>query len=405
MQKSFYETKVGIFPKKTLILFLLIILSLLKGIYIHIPFCKRLCAYCDFYSTMSLHDKGDMLQALMSEMEAMRRFFPSSADESATLYFGGGTPSLYAPGELQLLIEKAREVFAVESFAELTLEANPDDLSPEYLEALLALGINRLSIGIQSFDDAHLQWMKRRHTAAQAVESVKQAKQAGFRNITIDLIYGFPSLTAAAWLYALEQALALDVQHISAYHLTIEPHTVFGKQAEKGLLQPIDDDESERQFLLLHHTLTQAGYGHYEVSNFALPGYEAQHNSAYWRQQPYVGIGPSAHSFDGVQRRWNKANNKQYIAAMAQGLPFSEGESLTAAMRYNEYILTGLRTARGISPEYIRQQFGAYYYNYFQQHSVPCLQSGRLIQSGDKVRIPPEYFFISDAIIESFFVV
>jgi oxygen-independent coproporphyrinogen-3 oxidase len=347
---------------------------------------------------MSLRDKSDMLQALLREMEAMRHFFPASAGAQATLYFGGGTPSLYAAGELALLIEKARDVFAVDNFTELTLEANPDDLTAAYLDALLAIGVNRLSIGIQSFDDAHLQWMQRRHTAAQAAGSVRLAKQAGFRNITIDLIYGFPALTADAWQRTLERALALDVPHISAYHLTIEPRTVFGKQAERGLLQPIDDGESERQFLTLHHALTQAGYSHYEISNFALPGREAQHNSAYWRQQPYVGIGPSAHSFDGVQRRWNGANNRQYIEAMAHGEPFFESETLTADMRYNEYILTGLRTARGVVPDDIRQQFGAYYYHYFQQHAAAFLQSGRLIRAGSSVRIPPLHFLTADAV-------
>ncbi|MDR3184044.1 MAG: radical SAM family heme chaperone HemW [Prevotellaceae bacterium] len=377
----------------------------MKGIYIHIPFCKQLCAYCDFYSSISLKEKDAMLHALLHEMALRRDYFPASSQGPVTLYFGGGTPSLLAPAELKLLLQTAQTVFNVEELSEVTLEANPDDLSPAYLEALLSLGINRLSIGIQSFSITHLQWMNRRHTAAQAINSVKQAREAGFANLTIDLIYGFPSLRMEEWKQTLMQALTLDVPHISAYHLTIEPHTLFGKQAEKGLLQPLDDEESERQFLLLHHTLTQAGYVHYEVSNFARPGYEAQHNSAYWQQQPYIGIGPSAHSFNGVSRQWNKANNRQYTAALAQGLPFFESETLTPTMRYNEYILTGLRTATGVSPASIREHFGEQYAGYFSRHIEPYLQTGKLKRKDEKIYIPPQHFFVSDAIIESLFLV
>jgi oxygen-independent coproporphyrinogen-3 oxidase len=341
-----------------------------------------------------------MLQALLHEMELRRDYFSTSEKGPATLYFGGGTPSLLTPAELKLLLQQAQTVFDVDAFSEVTLEANPDDLSPAYLEALLATGINRLSIGIQSFNSTHLQWMRRRHTAAQAVESVVQAKKAGFANITIDLMYGLPALRTEEWKDTLMQALALDVPHISAYHLTIEPRTLLGKQAEKGLLQPLDEEESERQFLALHHTLTQAGYGHYEVSNFARPGYEALHNSAYWQQQPYIGIGPSAHSFNGTGRQWNKANNKQYVAAVAQGLPFSDGETLTPAMRYNEYILTGLRTAKGVDAAYIRRHFGSPYIDYFSRQIKPYLQTGKLKQQEERIYIPPQHFFVSDAIIE-----
>jgi oxygen-independent coproporphyrinogen-3 oxidase len=197
--------------------------------------------------------------------------------------------------------------------------------------------------------------------------------------------------------------LALDVPHISAYHLTIEPHTLLGKQAAKGLLQPLDEEESERQFLALHHTLTQAGYAHYEVSNFARPGYEAVHNSAYWQQQPYIGIGPSAHSFNGTGRQWNKANNKQYVAAITQGLPFSDGEILTPAMQYNEYVLTGLRTAKGVDAAYIRRHFGNQYADYFSRQIKPYRQTGKLKQQEERICIPPQHFFVSDAIIENLF--
>jgi oxygen-independent coproporphyrinogen-3 oxidase len=378
----------------------------LRGIYIHIPFCKRLCAYCDFYSSISPEGKSELLQALLHEMELRRHYFPASAQDPdpATLYFGGGTPSVLAPQEIALLLQKAQAVFGAGGFAETTLEANPDDLSPSYLEALRAIGINRLSIGVQSFNAAHLQWMRRRHTATQAAESVKRARAAGFANLTIDLMYGFPALRTEEWARTLGQALALDVPHISAYHLTIEPRTLLGRQAEKGLLQPLDEEEGERQFLLLHHTLTQAGYVHYEVSNFARPGYEALHNSAYWQQQPYIGIGPSAHSFDGASRQWNVANNRQYVTALAQGRPAFERETLTLTMRYNEYILTGLRTAGGVNPDYIRQQFGDNCAGYFAQQAKPYLQTGKLVQQPDgRTCIPPPHFFVSDGIIGSLF--
>jgi oxygen-independent coproporphyrinogen-3 oxidase len=352
-----------------------------------------------------MEGRREMLHALLHEMELRCNYFPPSAQGPVTLYFGGGTPSLLASSELKLLLQKAQTVFDVKEFSEVTLEANPDDLSPPYLEALLALGINRLSIGIQSFNNTHLQWMRRRHTAIQAVESVKHAKEAGFTNLTIDLMYGFPSLRREEWEHTLMQALELGVPHISAYHLTIEPRTLLGKQAEKGLLQPLDEEESEQQFLLLHHTLTQAGYVHYEVSNFARPGYEARHNSAYWQQQPYIGIGPSAHSFNGVSRQWNKANNKQYVSALAQGLPFFDSETLTPTMRYNEYILTGLRTANGVSATHIRQHFGEQYAGYFFQQIKPYLQTGKLIQRDERICVPPQHFLVSDAIIESLFLV
>ncbi len=236
-----------------------------------------------------------MLQALKQEIVRRRHYLASFSAEPATLYFGGGTPTVYSPQELGSLVESVKSAFEVRDFVEFTVEANPDDLTPDYLNGLLSIGANRLSIGIQSFNDAHLQWMKRRHNAAQAAESVRLAKQAGFQNITIDLMYGFPPLTAGEWNTTLEQALLLDVPHISAYHLTIEPHTILGRQQAKGLLKAVDDTISEAQFLQLHSTLLQAGYEHYEVSNFAREGMQAIHNSNYWQQQPYIGKQPAIH--------------------------------------------------------------------------------------------------------------
>jgi len=341
-----------------------------------------------------------MLQALLQEITLRRHYLADFRDEPATLYFGGGTPTVYSPQELGLLVEKVKSVFEVENFVEFTVEANPDDLTPEYVEGLLAIGVNRLSIGIQSFNDEHLRWMKRRHNMSQAIESVKQAQLAGLKNITIDLIYGFPQLSDNEWKATLEQALALDVPHISAYHLTIEPRTILGKRQEKDLLKAIDDDESERQFLTLHTTLTQAGYDHYEVSNFARKDMQAVHNSNYWQQQPYIGIGPSAHSFDGRSRQWNVANNLQYMQALQNGTPFFEQEILTTLMRYNEYLLTGLRTAKGVDINYICQHFGEQLTNYFLQEVEPLMQKNCIVKRNSIFSIPPEKFLQSDFIIK-----
>jgi oxygen-independent coproporphyrinogen-3 oxidase len=339
-------------------------------------------------------------------MKLRSDYFCEQTKGSTTLYFGGGTPSIYSPEELNMLIQHVKIIFNIDSFTEVTLEANPDDLTPEYLSGLLSIGINRLSIGIQSFNDEHLRWMRRRHNAAQAIKSVRDAQSIGFKNITIDLIYGFPQLSKEEWGKTLDQALTLHVPHISAYHLTIEPHTLLGKQMEKGLLHPVPEEESEQQFFLLHKMLTQAGYEHYEVSNFALPGQQAIHNSAYWQQQPYIGIGPSAHSYNGESRQWNISNNIHYLEAIKENQPFYETELLTMDMQYNEYLLTGLRTAKGIDQEHIRKHFGKHYLDYFLETAKPYLLSGKLVKQGKEdtsIHIPAHYFFLSDAVIASLF--
>ncbi len=372
----------------------------LKGFYIHIPFCRQLCSYCDFYSTMSLENKALMMDALLQEMELRRHYLTMAPGEPATLYFGGGTPSLIAPEAISRMADKIRKVFGINNFIEFTVEANPDDLTADYLKDLQTIGVNRLSIGIQSFNDQYLRWMNRRHTAAQAIASVNRAQEAGFQNITIDLIYGLPQLGNREWEATLGQALQLGVQHISAYHLTIEPRTVLGKQLEKGLLQEIAEEESERQFATLHNSLTAAGYEHYEVSNFALPGRQALHNSNYWQQLPYIGFGPSAHSYDGESRQWNLSNNRQYLDALQKGASFFERESLSTEMRYNEYVLTGLRTAKGVDVDLIRRLFGEEYAGYFLQEVQGLLSNGAVVADGKRYMIPPLLFLQSDFIIK-----
>ncbi|MBR6831442.1 MAG: radical SAM family heme chaperone HemW, partial [Tidjanibacter sp.] len=279
----------------------------MAGLYIHIPFCKRLCGYCDFFKTMSLRHCDDMVVALKREMEHRRDFF--DGDPLTTIYIGGGTPTVYDPQVLQGLIDRAVELWGDAELGEITVEANPDDLTPDYLARLRQTRINRLSIGIQSFIDRDLQFMNRRHSAEQAIECVKEAQRAGFDNITIDLIYGVPGMSNEEWRRNIVTALDLEVQHISAYHLGIEPGTLFGK---RGVV-PVDEQTSEEQYLMLHRMMEEAGYEHYEISNFARSGRRAQHNSSYWHGVRYLGVGPSAHSYDGARRWWVESSIGGYI--------------------------------------------------------------------------------------------
>lgn len=365
----------------------------MSGIYIHIPFCRQKCHYCDFHSSASLSGLSTMLSAIEKEL-ADRRDFLSEPVE--TLYIGGGTPSLCSADQLQALVNAVKRLWGVDTFRELTVEANPDDLTDSYVEALSRTDINRLSIGIQSFIDDHLTFMHRRHTADEAMQAVRRVKQAGIRNITIDLIYGIDSMTIDQWNYNIDRALELDVPHISAYHLTIEPRTVFGK---RGVNAAIEEAGIE-QYRILEQRLAEAGYVHYEVSNFARPGYEAVHNSAYWSGVPYLGVGPSAHSYDGHRRLWNAASNREYIA----GTP-SEEEVLSDVDRFNEYVMTSLRTARGADIEYIRQSFGDLRADYIASQAAKYVAAGSMSMSGSRLAIPTSGMLISDYIISDLFMV
>lgn len=440
----------------------------MAGIYIHIPFCKSRCHYCDFFSGTSLERRRELLAALHAELElragAAGPFpageplcpanprtdpaaifpanpaVPSKADPAAasrtaptttsrtdqapvsqtnpakgpgvitlsaanrieTLYFGGGTPSLLTPHELGDFIRQVREQWPDAPLEEVTVEANPDDLSLSYLAALRREGANRLSIGIQSFLDRDLQWMHRRHDARTAVEAVEAARRAGFGNLSIDLIYGVPQMTPEEWRYNLEQALELQPEHISAYHLTIEPQTPFGRQARRGTLREADPETSRAQFALLREMLCGAGYEHYEVSNFALPERRARHNSHYWDGTPYLGIGPSAHSFDGERRQWNVANLSRYLELLPQGAQ-CETEALTPDMQYNEYVMTRLRTADGLRTGDLAVRFGARKLQYFLRQAQKFTAAGtRQVESG-RYYIPPAHWFISDSVISDLF--
>ncbi len=296
-----------------------------------------------------------MVKALVQEIRLQKDYL--EGEEVETVYFGGGTPSLLSREEVETLLLALKDNFLISNEPEITLEANPDDLKPEKLQELYAAGINRLSIGIQSFHDAHLQSLNRAHSAREAKNSIKFAREAGFSNISIDLIYAIPSPDDTLWLADLEQALALRPEHISSYCLTIEPQTAFGNWLKKGKLKPIDEEYAARQFEILLQRLQEAGYEQYEISNFCLPGNYSRHNSSYWQQKKYLGLGPSAHSFNGHSRQHNIANNARYLKALAKNEPAFEREELQRANMINEYIMTGLRTRWGCSLAYLQEQY------------------------------------------------
>lgn len=368
----------------------------MAGLYFHIPFCKRVCAYCDFYKSVELGRMDELADAMRRELDARQSYLGGEAVR--TRYFGGGTPSLCPPETIARLLEHAARLFDCSAAEETTLEANPDDLTPTYLAALRRAGVDRLSIGVQSFDDACLKLMNRRHTAAQAAEAVRDAQKEGFENITLDLIFGVPGFGDDTLRRSLDAALKLGVQHISAYHLTVEPDTAFGRRAARGEFAPVDEAVSEREYAAVHKTLTAAGFEHYEVSNYALPGFRARHNASYWHGTKYLGIGPAAHSFDGRERHWNVASVADYIAGAEP-----EAEILTDRDRFNEYVMTRLRTAEGIDLEEAERFFGTARTARMMQDAAPWLAVRTLVASGGRLTIPPARMLVSDAVIESLF--
>ncbi|MCD8172597.1 MAG: radical SAM family heme chaperone HemW [Alistipes sp.] len=369
----------------------------MAGIYIHIPFCKRKCVYCDFYSTAQFDlYGGKYLETAVREISTQRGF--PGPGPVRTLYFGGGTPSLYRPADIGRIMEAVAANFDMAGIGEVTLEANPEDLSPAYLRDLAAAGIDRLSIGVQSFDDSMLSFMRRRHNAARAAHSVREARNAGFGTISIDLIYGIPGMDAGVWESTLQQALRLRPEHISAYHLTFEPGTTLGKWKASGKVSEIADELSREQFLALHRTLTEAGYKHYEVSSFALPGYRSRHNSLYWTGEPYLGIGPGAHSYNGTVRRWCDMTVRDYVTAAE---PVYGREELTPDDRYNETVMTSLRTADGLLLSGLPDRADA---SRFVETARPLVDRGLLRQDGERYYIEPSEFLTSDSVIASLFI-
>ncbi len=328
----------------------------MAGIYLHIPFCKKACHYCDFHFSTALGGRPALLDALKQEIVLRKEYL--GPQEIHTIYFGGGTPSLLEAAEITELIDRISQHFPVNADAEITLEANPDDLTAHQLNELAATPVNRLSIGIQSFFEEDLRWMNRAHGASDAIQALQLAHDAGFQNITADLIYGYPLLSDEKWKHNIDTLLDFGIPHISAYAMTVEPATALAAFIRKGKQTPMNEAQSADQFLYLCERLETAGFEHYEVSNFARPGWRSRHNSSYWSGASYLGIGPSAHSFNGTSRQWNVANNARYTRAIENGTPALETEVLTDNEKLNEYLLISLRTTEGTNLNHIETVFG-----------------------------------------------
>lgn len=373
----------------------------MAGIYIHIPFCKKACHYCNFHFSTSQEKIPAMVGAIVKEVALSRSYLTESIE---TIYFGGGTPSLLDESAINEILQQIKALFEVDANAEITLESNPDDINETTAAAWKTAGINRLSIGIQSFFEEDLRWMNRAHDAQQALAAVHIAQRAGFENITIDLIYGTPLLSDDMWLHNIETALALEVPHLSCYALTVEPKTALAKMIHTHQLADVDPDKQARHFSLLTERLSAAGFEHYEISNFAKPGMRSRHNSSYWQGKSYIGLGPSAHSFNGSSRRWNIANNSLYLSSIEKGIVPFEEEILTDVQRLNEYIMIGLRTADGISLTTIAEKFNSDYVEMIRNAAEKHLQHKHLLLAGNQLKLTPHGKFLADGIAADLFV-
>ncbi|MCA0152078.1 radical SAM family heme chaperone HemW [Winogradskyella vincentii] len=372
----------------------------MAGIYIHIPFCKQACYYCDFHFSTSLKKKDELLRALIKELKLRKDEFKETPVE--TIYFGGGTPSILSNEELQLLIDSVYENYKVISSPEITLEANPDDLDKDRIVELSKSPINRLSIGIQSFFEKDLKLMNRAHNADEARSCIEEAKKY-FSNISIDLIYGIQGATNEQWIKNIEIALNFEIPHISSYALTVEPKTALASFIEKGIIEDVDDEQAHQQFLILKDKLEEEGFVHYELSNFGKEGFFSKNNSAYWQGKSYLGIGPSAHSFNGIQRGWNVRNNTKYIKALERNELPIEIETLTLTDRYNEYIMTGLRTIWGVSLKKVEEDFGKLFKDYLIERADIFINQHLLYIDDEHIRVTRKGQFLSDGISSELF--
>ncbi len=373
----------------------------MAGIYIHIPFCKQQCTYCDFhFSTTFDVYRSAMIDSIVQEIENRKTYLHNI--DIRTIYFGGGTPSILNEAELKSILAKVYDAFKVTDGAEITLEANPDDISGANLEVWKKAGVNRLSIGLQSFKKSDLEWMNRAHTVSDSFQCVKLAKQHGFEDITVDLMYGLPDLTMEEWENHIQEVMDLDVPHVSAYCLTVEEKTVLSSLVGKGKIVPASEDQQSDQFLKLLEKLEINGFVQYEISNFSKPGYESKHNSNYWKGEWYLGVGPSAHSFNGKNRSWNVSNNQQYIKAIEQNLEFSTIEVLTQANVFNEMLLTGLRTIYGVNLTKLAEI--APISLVFQQKTAEFEKNGWMEKSADEVFLTKEGRLRADFIASELFI-
>ena len=387
------------------------------GIYIHIPFCKQACHYCDFHFSTSLRKKGELVDSICKELILRKDELNGPVE---TIYFGGGTPSLLTSEELHQTFETIYNNYEISENPEITLEANPDDLidatnpvvdgieshllANSKLETFKRLGINRLSIGVQSFYEEDLKLMNRAHNASEALDCIKKAKLY-FDNISIDLIYGIPGMAKERWIKNLETAFSLGVPHLSCYALTVEPRTALKKFIDKGIVPPVDEEMAKQHYEILVERTELEGFDNYEFSNFGKPCFQSRNNTAYWEGKPYLGIGPSAHSYDGNSRSWNVANNTKYIKSIESGILPSEKEILTLEDRYNEYIMTGLRTKKGVSLEKVEGEFGINYSDYLLKQAENHLENQVLILSNSILTVSKKGKFLSDGIASDLFMV
>ncbi len=370
----------------------------MAGIYIHIPFCQKRCSYCDFYSQTNLSLKKEYVSALCKEIKLRKNYLEQAT--ISTLYFGGGTPSLLDKDDFCEIFACLNSHFDLSYLHEVTLEANPDDLNQSFFDTLNQFPFNRLSIGIQSFDNGDLKLMNRRHSAEKAMEAIYLAKENGFHNISIDLIYGLPNQTLEKWQKNLEQALSLDIQHISAYHLTYEEGTILDSLLRQKKIQEVKEEDSLAMFEMLMALLTKSGFEHYEISNFAKKNFYSQHNSSYWSGEKYLGLGASAHSFDEKTRQWNISSIEKYNQAVSHSLPFYEMETLSEKEKYNEFIITSLRTKKGIDLTLLEKKFGKEMLNYCIQNCQTHINNNRLCLKHNFVTLTQTGIFVSDKLIE-----
>ena len=369
----------------------------MAGIYLHIPFCKQACHYCNFHFSTSLKKKDQLLEALLKEIALQKDYL--HGEKVQTIYLGGGTPSILSGEELDRIFQALYSQYPIASNAEITLEANPDDLDQIKVADLKQLPINRLSIGIQSFDQTDLQWMNRAHNAKEAYDCIERVLVAGFQNLTVDLIYGVPSSSHNIWAQNVQTVIDFKIPHLSCYCLTVEPQTALAHQVKLGAKAPVDDEKATEQFHYLIHTLENANYEHYEISNFAKPGHYSKHNSSYWNGIPYLGLGPSAHSFNGTQRQWNVANNMQYIKHLHQGETWFDQETITPLDQYNEYILTRLRTSWGCDLKDIAPT----YQPYFLKQIHPFVEQKLVKKQQENYTLLPSGKILADHITQALF--
>ena len=371
----------------------------MAGLYLHIPFCRSRCIYCAFHSGTELDLRQRYVGALCHELRQRRDYL--NGERISTIYFGGGTPSLLTKADFQQIFDEISANFLVDDGAEITVECNPDDLSDEYVADWASLPFNRVSMGVQSFDDEELRFLRRRHTARQAIEAVRRLQTAGFQNISIDLMFGLPMQTEAVWQRTLQQATALGVQHISAYSLTYEGDTALVRLRNQHKIAEADEELCLALFNQTIDTLQQAGFEQYEISNFSLSGFRSRHNSSYWSGVPYLGVGAAAHSYNGAERRWNVADTKRYISGIENETPDFGSEVLTSDDHYNETVFTRLRTREGID----LQQLDEFYRNYCLRLAKPFIDSGKLILSDNHLRLTRAGIFVSDGIASELFLV